>query len=83
MARRRGVRTLAMIAAVIVSIVLITGCTRVTGGNSSGGPCTECNQLVGLYPWLRQIGLAALVGLVQQYGSNIVELLIAAVGMLG
>jgi hypothetical protein len=82
MARRRAVRTLTWITVVIVSVALIAGCTRVTGGSASTGSCTECNQLLGLYPWLRQIGLGALWDLVQQYGSNIIEILVAALGML-
>jgi hypothetical protein len=82
MSRRRALRTATLIAAAIVSVALIAGCTPVTGSGSSHGSCAECQQLLGLYPWLQQLGLGELWNLVQEYGSNIVAILLAAVGAL-
>jgi hypothetical protein len=82
MARWRRVRTLGVITVMIVSVVLIAGCTRGTGGSSSGNSCAECTELLKLYPWLEKLGFAVLWGLVQQNGWNIFDILAQAFGLL-
>jgi hypothetical protein len=75
MPRRGTVRTLTIVTVVIMGVLLIAGCTRATGGNSSTGSCAECQQLLSLYPWLEKIGLGLLWSLVQQYGPDILAIL--------
>jgi hypothetical protein len=82
MMKRRAVRAFSIAAVVILSVVLIAGCSRVTGGSSSPGSCAECSQLLTQYPWLEQLGLGTLWYLVQTYGPDIANLLMAAIGLL-
>ena len=78
MTRRRVIRTFAIVAVAVAGVLLIAGCTGVTGGATSSGSCTECHQLLALYPWLKKIGMGVLWYLVQQYGPDIVGILSAA-----
>lgn len=78
MTGRRAVRTLTAVTVAIVSVLLIAGCTRVTGGNSSPASCSECSQLLAVYPWLEQLGLSELWDLVQQYGPDVLAILAQA-----
>jgi hypothetical protein len=82
MLRRGKVRILTIVMVVIMGVLLIAGCTPATGGNSSPNSCAECQQLLSLYPWLREIGLGLLWSLVQQYGPDILAILVGAAASL-
>jgi hypothetical protein len=55
----------------ILSLLLITGC----------GP-SGAEQLIKEYPWLGSLGLAFINGLLQQFGTDLPGLLVAAAAAL-
>ena len=63
-------------ALAIAGVLLITGCGP--GGSGSGG----AQQLEQEFPWLAPLGLSVISGLIQQYGSDLVGLLLAAAAAL-
>lgn len=64
------------IAAAIIGLLLITGCGPASSGSSGA------QQLEQEFPWLAPLGLSFISGLIQQYGSDLVALLIAAAAAL-
>jgi hypothetical protein len=84
MPRRGMIRNLTLVTVVIMSVLLIAGCGPTAGGNASPSSCAECQQLLSLYPWLREIGLGLLSSLVQEYGWDFFAILAgAAVSLAG
>jgi hypothetical protein len=76
MRHRRIPSMLLAVGAAILGVLLITGCGSGTSGTGGAG------QLVEQYPWLAPLGLSFIQGLLQQYGSDLVGLLIAAAAAL-
>lgn len=72
--RRRAVSALAATVAAILGMLLITGC--------GPGGANPVQQLIQQYPWLASLGVPFLQGLLQEYGPDIVALLIAAAAAL-
>jgi hypothetical protein len=75
---RRGCRryVFAVTGAAILSVLLVAGCGSSTSNTSSAG------HLMQQYPWLAPLGLSFIQGLLEQYGTNLVGLLIAAAAAL-
>jgi hypothetical protein len=65
--------TLAMAGAAVLGGLLLTGCGS---GSSAAG------HIMQEYPWLAPLGLSFIQGLLAEYGSNLVALLIAAAAAL-
>ena len=50
--------------------------------SASGSGCTACHRLASLYPWLGDLALSELEDLIQQYGPDLLGLLVAAAAAL-
>lgn len=75
-ALQRRARIVLTVAAAIIGLLLITGCGPGASGSSGA------QQLEQEFPWLAPLGLSFISGLIQQYGSDLVALLIAAAAAL-
>jgi hypothetical protein len=76
--RRRG-RSVLTVTAVVLGVLLTTGCQSGTSGTSV---TNEAQQLIQQYPWLSHLALAFLEGLVGAFGWNLGLLLHAAAAVL-
>ncbi len=85
---RRGLTSSARAAArrgryVLVATEVVLGSLLVTGCNSGTSVATEAQQLIQQHPWLSQLALAFLEGLVGALGWNVGLILrTAAVALL-
>jgi len=73
---QRRARIILVALAAIAGVLLIVGCGP-AGSGSSGA-----QQLEQEFPWLAPLGLSFISGLIQQYGSDLVGLLLAAAAAL-
>jgi hypothetical protein len=78
MMRRRAALMLSVVAAGVLGMLLITGC----GPDTSQGLANDAQHLLQEYPWLAALGLQSIESLLEQYGSNLVALLAAALAAL-
>jgi outer membrane murein-binding lipoprotein Lpp len=73
---RMGKLSLLAIAAAVLGVFLLTGCTP--KGSDPG-----VQQLTQQFPWLASLGSAVIQFLIQQFGSNLNGLLAAAAALVG
>jgi hypothetical protein len=78
MIRRRAAFILSVMAAAVIGTLLVAGC----GPGSSDTAANEAGRLLQEYPWLGPLGLPYVESLLAQYGSNLLDLLAAALAAL-
>jgi hypothetical protein len=78
MIRRRAALVLSAVAAAVIGMLLITGC----GPGTSQALANDVGRLVQEYPWLASLGAPYIESLIEQYGSNLLGLLAAALAAL-
>jgi hypothetical protein len=61
-------------ALTVIGVLAVTGCTNSGNGGAA--------QLLKQFPWLASLGLSFVSGLLEQYGSDLAGLLVAAAAAL-
>jgi hypothetical protein len=71
---RQQTRFMLTAALTVIGVLAVTGCTNSGNGGAA--------QLLKQFPWLAPLGLSFVSGLLQQYGSDLASLLVAAAAAL-